>query len=142
MSTWASGGTVVTPIGDSLEEPGDLILKGLVLCTFTLGILTGLLIAKVWAGIGSLSVKRPSVSPTSGASVWTRLVARALRFVRKRRLVSIAFGNYSNYSLRNSEGSRPTSLRRRRSTSPSPKPKASGLPPPVVSPDRHGPHNR
>ena len=131
---------------DSSEEPGDGILQVLVLCAFTLGILAGLLIAKVWTGLGSLSVKRPAVSAASSASVWTRLVARALRFVQKRRLVSLAFGNYSTYSLRNTEASKPTSLRRRRLTSPSPKSKAAGLPPlvegPVVPPGRHGPHNR
>ena len=146
MSTGASGETVVTPIGDSSEEPGYLILKVLVVFTFALGIVTGILIAWAWAGIGSTSVRHPLVPPPRGASVWKRLVARALRFVKKRRLVSLAFGNYSNYSLRNSEGSRPTSLRRRRPTSPSPKPKAAGLPPlvegPVVSPEHHGPDNR
>ena len=146
MSTRAIGGTVATPFGDSSEEPGDLILQVLVLCAFTLGILAGLLIAKVWTGFGSLSVKQPVAISTPSASVWTRLVTRALRFVQKRRLVSLAFGNYSSYSLRNTESSRPTSLRRRRLTSPSPKAKAAGLPPlvegPVVPSGRHGPHNR
>ena len=66
-----------------------------------------------------------SPAPRSAASqrtqlAWERLARRAIRFVNKRRLVGVAFNGYKRFTLRNTEGSRPTQGRkaRKRSTTP------------------------
>ena len=52
---------------------------------------------------------------------WARLVVRALRFIRRRRSVSLAFNNLGTYSLRPAENSRANQLRQRRASTPGPR---------------------
>ena len=63
---------------------------------------------------------RTSAANEGALVAWERLTNKAIRFVNKRRKVGLAFNGYKRYSLRNTEGSRPTGARtsRRRSTTP------------------------
>ena len=63
---------------------------------------------------------RTSAANEGALVAWERLTNKAIRFVNKRHKVGLAFNGYKRYSLRNTEGSRPTGARtsRRRSTTP------------------------
>lgn len=91
--------------------------------TFALGWVTGYRTARWVDWIRSIHWPRlvPSAILTGSVINWQRLASRALAFVKKRRLVSFAFNNYKSFSLRNTEPSRPTTLRRRRLSHQSPR---------------------
>ena len=111
---------------------GWWLLYGLLLTAFGAGAIVewhlrraGSWVRELWKGL----VRRQ-------VSAWERLASRAVRFIRKRRLVGIAFSNYRQYSLRNTESSKPTSLRRRRLATPGPK--ARTRTGPVIPPRPNG----
>ena len=71
---------------------------------------------------------------------WEVLTTRVLRYIHKRRVISIAFHNLGHYSLRNSAGSQPNQLRRRRAATPGPRPATRiGPPSPGLTPLQEGP---
>eukprot|EP00435_Cladocopium_sp_Y103_P014359 s2656_g3.t1 len=110
----------------ALESEGDFILAALLSCAFALGAAAGGVLTCA-CGRGrqaSAGTKEPGHQ-----SPWARLAIRAIRFVRRRRAVALAFQNFGSYSLRPAEGSRPTTLRQRRASTPvgprpQPKPKS------------------
>ena len=124
MSQRAGGEDLVRPSGDPQGEPGSDLLLGLVVCTFLAGLLTGLILSRLLA-LGREIVSQWITRFESRPNPWTRLTIKLLNFIRKRRLVGIAFQNYQNYSLHNQPGSKPTQLRKRRVEPPAPiRPKA------------------
>ena len=128
MTNQCAGGDclVLTPTDREVELRFPPLVGGgwVLLCiTFTLGVITGFLLARLvdlirrvpWISwLQRLVLRGPQRH-------WQRLVGRAITFVNKRRLVSFAFNNYKSYSLRNTAESLPTSLRRRRKSVESPK---------------------
>lgn len=97
------------------EEPLGFpwVLVGSLVITFAAGLLLGHLIRP-----------RKSEAPVARdldkvIAAWERVTKKATYFTTKRRRVGLAFGNYNGYTLRNSQGSRPTQLRvsRRRAAS-------------------------
>ena len=127
MSQRAGGELLVRPSGEPNGDPGSDILWGLVVCIFLLGVLTGLFLAKLW-GVGIGIASRIS-GLWNRPGPWERLTRRVLTFIRKRRLIGLAFHSFQGYALRNQPGSRPNQLRRRRLGSPAPKASPSGLRP-------------
>ena len=83
----------------------------------TSGVILGWYLHKSWVWIRG----RISQSLVRQAGAWETLVTRAVRFVRRRRAIGLAFSALGNYSLRPSEGSQPTSARRRRLATPGPR---------------------
>ena len=129
MSQRAGGDLLVDrPSGEALAEPGSELLFWLVVFIFLTGVFIGVLIGHLWV-VGKRTVSQALVTLRSQPSPWRRLTIKLLTFIRKRRLVGLAFHNYQGYSLRNQPGSKPTQLRRRRLESPAPKAHPSGLRP-------------
>lgn len=97
---------VVTQV-DRVEEPSGF--------PSTL-VLTWVIIAALSFFLGVLFEKccrrKPQVVVQLPVARWERLVRKASYFVAKRRRISLAFGNYKEHTLRNSEGSKPTTARR------------------------------
>ena len=93
---------------DSVEDSGEDLFLGLVLCLLGLGFACGWFCHSFW--VRGLTLQRPAkvLKPRP----WVRLVARALRFIRRRRAVSLAFSSYRESSLRQSVQSRPNGRRR------------------------------
>ena len=116
------------PSGELSSEPGSDLLLWLVSITFLAGVITGVFLCRLW-GVAKRIASQITVSVWSGPGPWERLTTKVLTFIRKRRLVGLAFHSYQGYSLRNQQGSKPTQLRRRRLESPAPKRHPSGLRP-------------
>ena len=111
------------------------LVVGIFLGIFALGSCTGWFAHRLWLWVRGFRASTQRSSTTS----WTNLVKKALRFTRKRRLIALAFSNYRNSDLRNSEGSRPNTLRRRRVATPVPKAGTRPTALAEVSPLREGP---
>ena len=82
---------------------------------YLVGVCNGICLARLYHWIRG--IRLPTCFRWTSTGVynrWCTLATRAVNFVKKRRLVSFAFSNYRTYSLRNTETSSPTSLRRRR----------------------------
>lgn len=125
------GELVVSAIPEDQGGFDPLVILGVV---WALTLLAG--IAVGWA-----CCRAPAPRTTAGEEAlvaWERLTRRAIKFVNKRRRVGVAFNGYKRFTLRNTEGSRPTQGRRarRRSTTPGAPLLHEG---PVVN---HGPHGR
>ena len=125
MSQRGGGELLDRPSGNPSGEPGSDLLLWLVVFTFLAGVTTGCFICFLW-GVGKRAVSQAITNLRAQPSPWKRLTVKLLTFIRKRRLVGLAFHNYQGYSLRNQQGSKPTQLRRRRLESPA---HASGLRP-------------
>ena len=112
MSLVLSGGdSLVTspgPFGSKAEGIWELV--GILLGVLAIGIVIG------WFAHTWLGSSRTKVPQTQRTNVWVRLTTKALRFIHRRRVLALAF-NLGNYSLRNSEGSKPNQARRRRVSS-------------------------
>ena len=149
MSTNCASGecVVITPIGGEGPDSSLVLIPGgvwwphVLLVIYFLGVISGYLATRLWDWLRSLRFPALAfLAPSRVVTGWVRLVSKAVTFVRKRRLISFAFGNYRSYSLRNTEGSAPTTLRRRRLQAESPR-RTVGLSSPSVglSPLREGP---
>ena len=91
------------------------------------GILSGAVAGAVICNwVGKLRGKG-ALRTVVGDNRWVRLTGRALRFLRRRRAIALAFNHLGSYSLRPSEGSRPNSLRQRSANTPTPKAAQSHL---------------
>ena len=77
------------------EISGDTFLLGV----FLLGILTGISLAS-WCAWKLRVARSDSAARTATGERWIQVVLRAVRFVRKRHRVSLAFSNYRNHRLR------------------------------------------
>ena len=86
----------------------------LLLLIYLVGVCNGFCLSRLCHWIGGVHWPTWCLTPSGVRARWCILVSRAVNFVKKRRLVSFAFSNYRNYSLRNTETSSPTNLRRRR----------------------------
>ena len=76
------------------ELTGDTVLLGVFLVgTLTGGLFGGLCVCCRFASRGTSA-------PTRAGEKWIRVVLRAIRFVQRRRRISLAFGNYKNHRLR------------------------------------------
>ena len=128
-------------------------LAVLLLLTYLVGVCSGLCLARLYHWTRGLHLPTWITWTSNGVyNRWCILVTHAVNFVKKRRLVSFAFSNYRNYSLRNTETSSPTNLRRRRlQTTPlrtsGPAPGLTGLSPLSEGPvtplrDHHGSDGR
>ena len=150
---WATGGFMTLDVATSglvsVESP-DLPLELIigVACVWGLGLLSGLIGCACARAIG-----RRFTRPSPGAvafpvQAWERLVTKGVNFLRRRRRIAIAFGNYRNHPLRtlpqdNRSTSSTASLSnqtplRRRTRTPGPKAKAVIL---HEGPAIHGPHD-
>ena len=78
-----------------VEAEGDFLLKALLFAVLVVGILLGWLVSKCVGCISWWLWPEPSGTATR----WRAVVLRALRFIRKRRRVSLAFSNYRNHPL-------------------------------------------
>lgn len=136
--------------------PGPQVGNHLGIWSLITGVLVSVLVVGVWIGWKAHSiwavwkVVNPLARFQVGDTPWAILTRKAIRFVSRRRLIGLAFSNYRNYSLRNTEQGTPTTLRRARLAVASPKASArrqiqfdQELIPlregPVIS---HGPHRR
>lgn len=107
MSTRAGG-------GEGVPHEGDILLATLLSLAFCLGAVVGAFTCN-WVGkLRGKSAPRKVV----GDNRWARLTGRALRFLRRRRAIALAFNHLGSYGLRPSEGSRPNQLRQRRASTP------------------------
>ena len=124
--------------------PGPQVGNHLGIWPLITGVLLSVLVVAAW------KVVNPLARFQVGDTPWAILTRKAIRFVSRRRLIGLAFSNYRNYSLRNTEQGTPTTLRRARLAVASPKASArrqiqfdQELTPlregPVIS---HGPHRR
>lgn len=110
-----SGVVTVEPVGIPWE-----LLTGVAI-TWLIGLCCGYIFATKCC-----QRKPPTpVVPQLSLDSWTRLTSRALRFVSKRRAVSLAFSAYRNVDLRNTPQAEPNQARRahlrRRATTPAPR---------------------
>ena len=121
------------PFGQPTEDSGVDLLLWVLVSTYGLGVLCGWFLRALWTrvGIGNTAAATPrALGP------WETLTSRALRFVRRRRAISLAFSNLRESSLRQSVQSRPN-LRRRATLAGSSTPRSSSSL--EVAPLREGP---
>ena len=106
----------VAPAPALVSSPeGVWWLAVLLLLTYLVGACSGICLSRLYRWIRGFRLPTwISWTSTGVCNRWCILATRAVNFVKKRRLVSFAFSNYRTYSLRNTETSSPTSLRRRR----------------------------
>ena len=83
----------VDPSGDA---EGELLLIGLLFAVLVGGVLLGGL--SVWVGCRCCAPRPSSRGPPPES--WARIVTKALRFIRRRRRIALAWGNYRNHPLR------------------------------------------
>ena len=120
------------------SEPFPVELAFGVAVIWLIGLSCGLIGVALWNRLGYRS------TPTTSSPVgnWLRITTRCLHFLRRRRLVSLAFGNYRNTSLGKAKPRPGSSGVRRRATTPGPKQRARVLHEgPAISqdgPDRSG----
>ena len=115
-------------------EPFPLELAFGVAFIWLIGLCSGLIGVALW------NCKKSRSNPSTSSSVgnWLRITTRCLHFLRRRRLVSLAFGNYRNTSLGKPRPQPGSSGVRRRATTPGPKQRARVLHEgPAIS--QHGP---
>ena len=87
------------PFGQPTEDSGVDLLLWVLVSTYGLGVLCGWFLRALWTrvGIGNTAADTPrALGP------WETLTSRALRFVRRRRAISLAFSNLRESSLRQS----------------------------------------
>ena len=147
---WATGGFMNLEVAtseavraESPDLPLELILG--VVIIWVVGLLTGL----VGCACFRVCCQRPSppIGPVAfPIQAWERLVTKGVNFLRRRRRIAIAFGNYRNHPLRtvsqtNKASSSTSNLShtplRRRTRTPGPKAKAAVL---HEGPAINGPH--
>ena len=109
------------PFGQPTEDPGVDLLLWVLVSTYGLGVLCGWFLRTFWVRFG-IGNTRAATSRVVGP--WEVLTSRALRFVRRRRAISLAFSNLRESSLRQSVQSRPN-LRRRATLAGSATPRSS-----------------
>ena len=119
------------PFGESAEDSGADLLLWIALAIYSLGVVCGWTCRSL---LGFIRVSRPPAA--RHPNNWGRLTARALRFVRRRRAVSLAFSAFREHSLRPSEQGQPTSRRRAHVGSTTPRPSSSSV---EFTPLREGP---
>ena len=140
MAQCASGDCLARAHTELLPQPvGSSVFLYVVVCVliglYLLGVCTGFYLQRF---VSWVWISLTKALPTRGRelSPWARFVARALHFIHRRRNMSLAFRDLSSYSLRNTEGSKPTTRRKRLAT-PSPRPRASATG--QLTPLREGP---
>ena len=87
------------------------------------GLLCGLALGQAFHWCRSWTSRPTTSRPIT--SNWHRIAVRAPHFLRRRRLVALAFNNYKNAPI--GRPSKPTSSTRRRTVTPAPKTRASIL---------------
>ena len=109
--------------GERQNSGDDSVLPflGFLVATWIAAVVVGILLG---CACCRKAAKPDRVEPTPETILaWERLTRKAIRFVAKRRRVGLAFSNYRDYSLRNVQGSRPTTTERqlcRRASTPVP----------------------
>ena len=88
---------------------GDLLLKALLCAVLTVGVALGWLVTRCCQVVREWCPARVASGPN-----WKAIVVRALRFIRKRRRIAVAFSNYRNYPLNHSPSTPPRKPPRRR----------------------------
>ena len=121
------------PFGQPTEDPGVDLLLWVLVSTYGLGVLCGWFLRAFWVRFG-IGNTRAATFRVVGP--WEVLTSRALRFVRRRRAISLAFSNLRESSLRQSVQSRPN-LRRRATLAGSATPRRSTSS--EITPLREGP---
>ena len=95
---------------EEISNPeGDFLLKALLLAVLTVGIALGWLVTRCLQVVRKCCPERAVSAPS-----WKAIVVRALRFIRKRRRIAVAFSNYRNYPLNHSPSTPPRKPPRRR----------------------------
>ena len=98
----------------AVEEPTGFpwLLVGTLVITFAAGLCAG-------HCIRSRTADSKEREADKILAAWERVTKKAIYFTSKRRRIGLAFGNYNGYTLRNTQGSRPTQARvaRRRAAS-------------------------
>ena len=83
------------PVPSGISE-GEAILLGLLVAALAVGLSLGCTLSwccrKVWPD--------REEGRTSRKGAWARIVSKALRFIRKRRRIALAWANYRNHKLR------------------------------------------
>ena len=84
------------PLGqEGASSEGEYLLQALLLVVLVAGVLLGWLVSRLYQWVAQCGRDPTPVS----APRWRSIVLRALRFIRKRRRISLAFSNYRNHPL-------------------------------------------
>ena len=85
------------PASQVSEGAEDRLLLGILLGTLAVGFVLGFL--ALW-GVWWLCARKEKPKVNSQGERWAQIVTRALRFIRRRRRIALAFSNYREHPLR------------------------------------------